>query len=553
MPAVKSFLTIIISITLCFFVAMNNYSSAKVSQDEQDIAINSAQSMDKAVKDTSEVIDKAETVLDNARTIIKKMRQDGRITKEKNAELLQGIAEAEYALDVSKGPLKNYSKYSDKVGKTIELYVELKNIQDTYNSNNTYLGQTGGALAILSTLGKKFGDKIPVPGMSDIIKGYADVTGKLLENTVQVSKDIQKYQNQNVIGGESYKAGADREKQEIFQRDFPKQSKDLYMPTTPYYVYEAVEGSKVRFIWDEDAKKFYPVPPNVPVTMIHRYNLLLDRNIDPQKLKAFVDKWQDLGSPRYQASNQLADLFNGFQDKNIPFAQKNAILNIRSKYFDQLRLTNSDRDLFLAKYIFDKTFKDQVDKSLTDLYAVAANDPQLKSFADYLYKLAQQNNVYIAYVQPINERQNIKKPATKIIAKDTKLVQKPYQPKPEVKKITVQNNNNQYKPVVTPKPEVKKPVPAVNEQQRGQAICSAYMSSLSKHYADTAEAEDYYRIEFTPPFTYKSGSCYGGYNLWRKKPGVKEYVEVIYGPTSIAPSALESSWKSKYPGAGWPK
>lgn len=552
----KTFITLFISFMMLLAFSTQQCAFSQLSSEELGVVNDTLSSVDGAVDETQKKIKDVELKLKKARDVIKHMRLEGKISKQTSLSLLQNITEAEYALNMTKGPLKGYSKYYGKVGKVTELYNDIKGIQNAYTSNNTYLGQTGGGLAVLTKLADKFGDKIPVPGLKEVIMAYSDVTKKLLDKTVQASKDIQKYHNQNMIGGSTYNAGADRAKQEIFLRDFPRHASNYhYIPTSPYYLYEAMEGPYVRFIWDEKAQKFYPVEPDVPVTMIHRFNLLLDRDMTPEKLKQFSDKWNRIGQPRFNASNQLADLFNAHNKKNLPHLQKMAIMEIREKYFDELSISTTDRETFIARYIFDKAFKDKVDSSLKDLYAKAASDPRLKGFADYIYKFSKQNNIFITYVPSEQERRTYNPPPR--IPEVQKPVNRPPQRSQPQQPPQVSNNNIQRRPPATNDIRIKQAATKLSKDRKNAAICKAYMTAVTQHYADYQPKDgSKYTVEFARPYTYIDGMCVGSHNLRRHVPGKESYIEVRNGspsaPMKYYPSALEAGWKKKFPNAGWP-
>lgn len=396
----KQIFTFTILSLLFIFINLPVYS--QYDDNSGEIAITAIQSVKESVEKTEEAINKAEEGLEEVKKVLNKLKQSGKISEKDFLRYRQLIAESEYALDTSKTPLKQYNKYSGKVLKASELYNEINQIRNQYNKDLNSQGSTAASLRILAQAMQNYGEKVPVLGYA--IEIYGETTQKLLDATYQASMTIDKNRNQGAISGSGvYRAGASREKQEIFSRQFPQHARNImYIPTTPDYVYRAQAGLNDIFIWDEENKSFYKVPGTAPVETLYKLKLLTGRRATPFEMKILSEKWETVGKPLAKSAHKIATLFEILNEEDRYSPLRAALYEVRSKNYDYLADALNDPELFRALYLLDNGFRNRVNNSLVEVYTILAKNPDRKLDAETIYKLARESGISIQRIEPVS-------------------------------------------------------------------------------------------------------------------------------------------------------
>lgn len=529
--------------------------------DANEIPMTAINSVKESVSQTESAIEKVETSLNMTRDFLNSSAGKS-LPQDKKLQLLQKIAEAEYALNESKIPLKDFNKYADKVNKANEIYTELTTINEKYNRRRELQGALAANLGFISDTMKTYGNKIPILG--DAIEAYSTITSGLLDKTEQLALNIDKNQNQNAISGQGlYKTGEVKDKYEkLFQKYPSLAEKYTYMPKTPQFVYEAVEPGQPTLIWDEDNKEFYAIPPGTPVEKLYKFKLLTNHRFTPYELKIVSEKWDAVGKNYYIDAVTIGSVFTAISKQAGYSDAKEIFWNVRNTNSDLMQELFNDQDTFQARYMFDSNFRQAVDKAFNNFYNQLCQNPNTHESARGLFDLLKEFKVSFK-VPPPPDKNIATKP--KPYPKSTKTgnhswktnhISKTYQkPTP-------------YTPPVSYQPPTYTPPPSQNhdtqldeygkEKQKvinGNKVCAAFMASLVNDYASRQSATDQYKVEFTRSYQYEDGYCVGSHIVWLKTAGKDPYPALeFYSPSSPAKlnlSELKAAWKSKNPNLDW--
>lgn len=552
------------TICLCLMATCNAIFSQDYS-DANEIPMTALQSVTESVDQTEEAINKLEKGLNLAREFLKSPESKN-IPKEKRLQIMQKIADAEYALDQSKLPLKQFKKYSGRIAKVTEVYSEVTSINENYNRRQELQGSLSANLGFVSDAMKTYGGKVPILG--EAIEAYGTITSGLLDKTEQLAIDIDKKQNQGAISGQGfYKGGYGKAKYEQLLKQYPKLATDYtYLPTTPYFVYEAVEPGKPKLIWDEQNHEFYAVPNDIPIEKIFKMKLLTNSHFTPYELKVVTDKWDTVGKASYIDAITISSIFITIAKESGYSETKNILWNVRNNNQDLMRELFNDPQTFHAKYMYDYYFKQAADKAFNDFYTQLCQNPNTRDAAKNVFDILKEYNVSFKVTPPQEEKIVTN---TKQDTKPTKQSHHSWntQTKPKTK---TQNPpyNPPYSPPVTYQPPKQTPPSSQThdtkldeygkEKQKlinGQKICAAFMQSLTKHYNKTWPSGEVYTIEFTRPFQYEDGQCVGSYNVWVKPLDKPAYTEIHYytpsEPARLPANQMKSAWQNKNPHLDW--
>lgn len=553
----------ICTITLCFYLLLTfSYSFAQDYSDANDIPMTAINSVKESINQTEKAIENVETGLNMTREFLNSSAGKN-LPQDKKLQLLQKIAEAEYALNESKLPLKDFNKYADKINKANEIYTELTSINEKYNRRKELQGALAANLGFISDTMKTYGNKIPILG--DAIEGYSTITSGLLDKTEQLAINIDKNQNQNIISGQGlYKTGEVKVKYDKLFQKYPTLAENFtYMPKTPQFLYEAVEPGQPALIWDEDNKEFYALPPGIPVEKLYKFKLLTNHQFTPYELKIVSEKWDTVGKNYYIDAVTIGSVFTAISKQPGYNDAKEIFWNVRNNNSDLMQELFNDQDTFQARYMFDSQFRQAANKAFNNFYNQLCQNPNTHDSARGLFDLLKEFKVSF----------NVPPPPDKNVA--TKPQPKPY-PKASTQTkhswptnhVATKPQPKPYTPPVTYQPPAYTQPPSQNHDSRldeygkekqkvinGQKVCAAFMTSLVNDYASRQSATDQYKVEFTRSYNYENGYCVGSHIVWLKTAGKDLYPALeFYSPSSPAKlnlSEVKAAWQSKNPNLDW--
>ena len=528
--------------------------------DANDIPITAINSIKESVSQTEKAIENVESGLNMTRDFLNSSASKT-LPQDKKLQLLQKIAEAEYALNKSKLPLKDFNKYADKINKANEIYTELTTINEKYNKRKELQGALAANLGFISDTMKSYGNKIPILG--DAIEGYATITSGLLDKTEQLAINIDKNQNQNAISGQGlYKTGEVKVKYDKLFQKYPTLAENFtYMPKTPPFLYEAVEPGQPALIWDEDNKDFYALPPGIPIEKLYKFKLLTNHQFTPYELKIVSEKWDTVGKNYYIDAVTIGSVFTAISKQPGYNDAKEIFWNVRNSNTNLMQELFNDLDTFQARYMFDSQFRQAANKAFNNFYNQLCQNPNTHDSARGLFDLLKEFKVSFNVPPPPNKNVTTKPQPNPKSSTQTKhswttnhVATKP-QPKP-------------YTPPVTYQPPAYTQTPPQNhdtqldeygkEKQKvinGQKICAAFMTSLVNDYASRQSATDQYKVEFTRSYNFENGYCVGSHIVWLKTAGKDPYPALeFYSPSSPAKlnlSEVKAAWQSKNPNLDW--
>ena len=553
----RKYIILILLIISLYGLNTIEFCHAQDYDESIEITIDSFNAVKDGVEKTTEEIEK----LENRLQYVKKAIKNSNINQNDKLNLLQKIAESEYALSESKSPLKKFNKYADKTNNAIDVYTEITTLKAKYDEDKQLQGSLAANLRILNTALNKFSDKIPVIG--DLVESYTQVTDGLLNATKEASITIDKNRNQLAISGQGYyKAGYSKEKYEILLEKYPDLAQNYtYLPKGPNFVYEAVEPNQPTLIWDQENKDFYVIPPDIPVDSIYKMRLNIGRKSSPYELKMLSEKWNNVGGVLYQNALVIGTVFQEIDNKEGYNEVKEIYWQIRNNNSDNLRDIFNDFDTFQSRYMFDTNFKRSVDNSFRDFYIKLCNNPKTKEAAEGLFKLIKQYNIKIDVPPPPSQKivTTTDKPYQKQTNNNHSWANKTKTPPQITYKTPVKNTQQSYKTAIPPSqdPKVKEMTDQMKKDTNGKKICSSFMQSLilENQAMDARDKDVKRRVVFTRSFQYENGNCVGAYEVWLKEPNKNEYAAFIFyspsDPAKLPAGGLKSSWKQKYPQLDW--
>lgn len=325
------------------------------------------QAITDSVSQTTEKLEKAGEQLES----FEKWARDNLHGEDLN-EALGRVKEVREALSSQSKPLRLFSDHAGKVTDTVGAVWEIKQLAEDASKRSG--GEGAQALHVVAWLMEKYGDKVPIPLVSDAIQAYGQMTTGLLDATDQIAKTIDQNRNQGMFGAGTY-GGTDSP---LYQALVAQHGKELadsytYAPGRVPYVYAPVgQDPGWCLIWDPDKKHWERVgQPAATVERIYRDRALVRGHTDPGLLAGLATLNDAIQG--HEAS--AGDVLNMWQRTSTPLLGplRDAFDAVNGRHDYELWGLLDDERGFRARYVYDSRFRAQMNGYVVELYQELKN------------------------------------------------------------------------------------------------------------------------------------------------------------------------------------
>ncbi len=287
-------------------------------------------------------------------------------------EALGKVKEVREALASQSKPLRLFSDHAGKVNDAIGAVWEIKQLAEDASKRSG--GEGAQALHVIAWLMQKYGDKVPIPLVSDAIQAYGQMTMGILDATDQIAAAIEQNRNQGMFGAGTY-GGTDSP---LYQALLAQYGRDLadtytYAPGNVPYVYAPVgQDPGWCLVWDPDKNKWEKVGQSAAtVEGIYRDRALVKGHTDPGLLAGLAglnDAIQGHGA-------SAGDVFSMWQRTSTPLlgALRDAFDAVNGRHDYELWSTLDDERGFKARYVYDSRFRAEMNGYVVELYQELKN------------------------------------------------------------------------------------------------------------------------------------------------------------------------------------
>ncbi len=302
------------------------------------------------------VVDSVEQTKQWMESAQKKLSEAGKLANRlpliERQKARKAIASMRKALSKHMRTFSTFGKSAGKVTNVLDVASQIKEIQQI--AQNRQGGPLAYQVSVLNSIFSKTEGLKKIPLIGDILSGYNDAVGGLLNATDKVAKSLDENRKQGMVG-----TGVPNYQYDPRYIAMKKQygqtvaDGNTWIPEGPSFVYRnSIDKNKGQImIWDEKDSEWYEIGNgSINVEGLYANGLKIGKRFSPYELKKHSQEWGKL-SRRKENADRLFDKLNRISH---PFnADHEAFEQLDKETQSKLRHLLNDKELFRIWYSLD--------------------------------------------------------------------------------------------------------------------------------------------------------------------------------------------------------